>query len=731
MDSVTTARQELLAMFSSDFKLSRGTPIPYGAGVHRDGVNFSVFSKHATAVTLAIFYPGERESLVEFPLDPRINRTGDVWHAFLQGLDPGMHYAFRMDRVPNENPLIYRFDYATALLDPYARALSERAAWGVPSSERAPRCCAVIDNRFDWGFDQPLNIPLADSVIYETHLRGFTRHPSSGVGKPGTFAGLVEKIPYLQSLGVTAVELLPIYEFEECENVLTDPTTATRLYDYWGYNPISFFVPNAAYSSTPGDSGPVREFKSLVKALHAAGIEVILDVVFNHTAEGDEKGRTHSFRGIDNPTYYTINRATGEYLNYSGCGNTLNCNHPVVRDLVCEALRYWVTVMHVDGFRFDLASILGRGQDGSVLSSPPLLEHLACDPVLAGTKLIAEAWDAAGLYQVGTFPAWGRWAEWNGRYRDDLRRFIRGESGMVSSLATRLVGSADLYMQNDREPWHSINFITCHDGFPLADLVSYDVKHNAANGESGRDGLNENLSWNCGVEGPTDDPAILALRSRQARNFATLLMLSHGVPMILAGDEVGRSQRGNNNAYCQDNDVGWFDWTLTERNAGLLRFFRTLIRFRRDHLILRRGTFAISDQDLGQPWVEWHGVRLHQPDWSDDSHTLAMHLHGRPDGMQEHIYLISNAHWEAHDFELPVVPGWRWVQVVDTSIESPGDIAEAGAERPLPDPRLYAAGPRSTVVLMGQPAPPVVMRAEAGVRGGAPEPSGASRPPHA
>jgi len=703
MAVVTTARLELLAMLSDDFEIKRGSPIPFGASVRRGGVNFAIFSKHATSVTLALFYPGDRESLVEFPLDPRINRTGDVWHVFLQGVNPGIHYAFRMDRIPNENPPIYRFDQQKVLLDPYARALSARAAWGVPAADRAPRCCAVVDSHFDWQYDQPLNIPLADSVIYEAHVRGFTRHPSSGVEKPGTFLGLIGKIPYLQSLGVTAVELLPIYEFEECGNIHTDPATGARLYDYWGYNPISFFAPNAAYSTTPGDCGPLDEFKTLVKRMHAAGIEVILDVVFNHTAEGDETGPTHSFRGIDNPTYYTLNRATGEYLNYSGCGNTLNCNHPVVRDLVCEALRYWVTEMHVDGFRFDLASILGRGQDGTVLANPPLLEHLAYDPVLAQTKLIAEAWDAAGLYQVGTFPSWGRWAEWNGRYRDDLRRYVRGEAGMVSALATRLLGSADLYMLNDREPWHSINFITCHDGFSLADMVAYDTKHNEANGEENRDGFDENLSWNCGVEGPTDDPAVLSLRSRQVRNFATLLLLSHGVPMILSGDEVGRSKRGNNNSYCQDNDLSWFDWTLTETNASLLRFFRLLIRFRAEHPILRRATFGSSGEDSLQPCVEWHGVALHQPDWSQNSRTLAMHLHGRPNGVYEHIYLISNAHWEAHEFELPVAAGWRWLRVVDTSLESPDDIAEPGAEKALPNPRQYCVGPRSTVVLVGQP----------------------------
>ena len=703
MTAVTTARQELLSMLSSNFAIHRGSPTPFGASVQRAGVNFAVFSKHATAVTLVLFYPGEGQPLTEFTLDPRINRTGDVWHASLQGLDPGVNYAFRMERKPNENPLIYRFEPGNPLLDPYARALSDRSEWGVPATDRGTRSCSVLDSCFDWETDQPLNIPLADSVIYEAHVRGFTRHPSSLVEKPGTFVGLIEKIPYLQSLGVTAVELMPIYEFEECGNIHTDPATGARLFDYWGYNPISFFAPNAAYSSTPGDSAPLDEFKTLVKRLHAAGIEVILDVVFNHTAEGDENGPMCSFRGIDNPTYYMLDRVTGQYLNYSGCGNTLNCNHPVVRDLVCEALRYWVTEMHVDGFRFDLASILGRGQDGAVLANPPLLEHLAYDPVLAQTKLIAEAWDAAGLYQVGSFPAWGRWSEWNGRYRDDLRRYVRGESDMVSALATRLLGSADLYMRNDREPWHSINFITCHDGFTLADLVSYDTKHNQANGEGNLDGSDENLSWNCGVEGPTDDAAILALRSRQVRNFATLLMLSHGVPMLSAGDEVGRSLRGNNNAYCQDNELNWFDWTLTETNAGLLRFFRLLIRFRMDHTILRRGTFAPNSVDSLQPRVDWHGVTLYQPDWSQDSHSLAMHLHGRPNGEQEHIYLISNAHWEPHEFELPVAAGWRWVRVVDTSLEAPNDIAEPGQEQALPNQRRYTAGPRSSVVLMGLP----------------------------
>ncbi len=669
-------RDKLMSMLTTQFDFSRGSPLPFGATVLRGGINFSIFSKHATAVTLVLFFPDEDEPLVEFPFDPHLNRTGDVWHAFLHGLDPGVHYGYRMERSPNENPLIYRFDPANVLLDPYAQAISGRHA-------------ALIDSRFDWEFDQPLNIPLADSVIYEMHVRGFTRHESSGVAQPGTYAGLIEKIPWLKSLGVTAVELMPVFEFD-------NKRLGMPYLDFWGYNPISFLAPKAAYAAQTGDAGPVNEFKTLVKKMHAAGIEVILDAVFNHTAEGDEHGPVYSLRGIDNAIYYMLREHTGEYLNFSGCGNTLNCNHPVVRDLIVSVLRYWVTEMHVDGFRFDLASVLGRGVDGSVLASPPLIEHLAHDPVLAQTKLIAEAWDAAGLYQVGTFPSWGRWAEWNGKFRDDIRRFVKGDAGMVSALATRLLGSPDLYADNCREPWHSVNFVTCHDGFTLADLVSYNQKHNEANGEQNRDGGDVNFSWNCGAEGPSSSPEINTLRARQVRNLATLMFLAQGVPMISAGDEVGRSQHGNNNAYCQDNEIGWFDWNLAESNAALLRFFRLLIRFRRDHPLLRRAMFA-----AGPVEVEWHGVRLHQPDWSYESRSLAMHVFGRPDNAQDHVYLIANAHWEAHEFELPVVPGWEWLRVIDTSFASPADIADPGAETALRNTMRYQVGPRSVVVLAG------------------------------
>jgi isoamylase len=700
-----TTLQKLMTVVKGDFAVSSGSPLPFGARVVRGGINFAVFSKYATEVTLVLFFGSDAESMLELPLDPDLNRTGEVWHIFVRGLDPGIRYCYRMDRVPNDAPLIHRFDRKFELLDPYAQAVVGRFAWGVPNRAESTglkqRHCALIESQFDWELDRPLNIPLAESIIYELHVRGFTQHASSGVSKPGTFAGLTEKIPYLKSLGVTAVELMPIYDFEEDENPWINPLTGEKLFDYWGYNPISFFAPNTAYSSDMSDIGPVDEFKQLVKSLHKAGIEVILDVVFNHTAEGGETGQTFEFRGLDNSIYYMINPDTGEYLNYSGCGNTLNCNHPVLRDLVVQALHYWVTEMHVDGFRFDLASILGRGQNGAVLASPPLIEELALDPLLANTKLIAEAWDAAGLYQVGSFPSWGRWAEWNGRYRDDIRRFLKGDPGMVPALATRLKGSPDLYTGNSREPWHSINFVTCHDGFTLADLVSYDEKHNEANGEWNRDGSNDNFSWNCGAEGATDDAEVKALRARQIRNAATFIVVSHGVPMLLAGDELGRTQRGNNNAYCQDNDVSWVDWGLEEKNADLLRFFRILISIRKRYKLMRHGTFS-PDPVGGDVRIEWHGVHLHQPDWSYESRSIAAHAHGMADGEQKHLYFVANAHWEPHTYELPVVAGWVWCRSIDTSRPSPDDINEPGHEFLLTNQQDVTVGPRSVVLLAGR-----------------------------
>jgi isoamylase len=701
--------EPLLGLITERLEISRGAPLPLGATVQRGGVNLAIFSSHATEVTLVLFSPGKPDPIAEFSLDAHVHKTGDIWHAFVHGLNPGVQYGYHMDRIPNTQPMLHPFDRKRLLLDPYARAVCGRPHWGFtpdievrPPLENGVRRALIVDDDFDWGDDQPLNIPLVETIIYELHVRGFTQHPSAEVEKPGTFAGLMDKIPYLKDLGVTAVELLPINEFEETDTDRTNPFTGEPLLNYWGYHPISFFAPKSSYAGDKTDDGQIREFKTLVKALHEAGIEVILDVVFNHTAEGDRRGTTFSFRGIDNSVYYIIDAVSGHYHNYSGCGNTVNCNHPVVRDLILQSLRYWVTEMHVDGFRFDLASILGRGQDGAVLPNPPLIEWIAADPVLANTKLIAEAWDAAGLYQVGSFPAWRRWAEWNGRFRDDVRSFVRGDPHMVSALATRLTGSADLYQTSNREPYHSINFVTCHDGFTLADLVSYDEKHNEANGEDNRDGHNHNLSWNCGVEGPTDSEQINRLRLRQRKNFSALLMLSTGVPMILAGDEMGRTQGGNNNAYCQDNEVSWLDWSLLQKNQELFRFVRLLIQFRRRCVALKRKSF-VPEEDDPMSSLEWHGVEPYHPDWSPGSRSLAMCVRGnQPRGEVQSVYLIANAYWEPLHFRLPTAGDEQWYRVVDTLLEPPMDIAEPGDEIYLSDQTHYTAGPRTVVFLLAR-----------------------------
>ncbi len=706
-DDKSRARRDLLQVAGTDFAISRGHPEPFGASIKRGGINFAIFSKRATHVTLVVFPPDSDESILEVPLDPRVNRTGDVWHVFVQGLDPGVAYGFRMDMKPNPRPEVNRFNPDQPLLDPYSKALTGGGAWAETLHLRSlgenhlhRHSLVVDDDAFDWGQDQPLNIPLADSIIYELHVRGFTQHPSSKAANPGTFRGIIEKIPYLQRLGVTAVELMPVTEFEERDNPRVNPFTGQRVLNFWGYDPISFFAPKASYSSMTGNSSQVGEFKEMVKALHEAGIEVILDMVFNHTGEGDVRGPTWCFRGIDNLAYYIIDPVSGRYHNYSGCGNTLNCNHPVVRDMILDSLRYWVTEMHVDGFRFDLASILSRGRDGSPLADPPLLERIAADPVLADTKLIAEAWDAAGLYQVGSFPNWGRWAEWNGRFRDDLRRFVKGEEGMVEALALRLLGSPDLYHGDGRLPHHSINFVTAHDGFTLADLVAYNHKRNQANGEGNRDGSDANYSWNCGQEGPSSSPAVIALRRRQVRNLAVLQMFSQGVPMLLAGDEMGRTQQGNNNAYCQDNEISWLDWGLLEKNADLFRFFRRLIEYRRRNPLLRVPRF---EHDSDEIEASWHGAKRFRPDWTHHSHSLALHLIGKR--WRRDVYLAANAHWEPHSFELPAPrhEPLAWHRLVDTFLDPPHDIADRGQAARLQDQEHYQVEPRSVVVLVSRP----------------------------
>jgi glycogen operon protein len=525
-------------------------------------------------------------------------------------------------------------------------------------------------------------------VIYELHVRGYSCHPSSKVAQPGTFLGLREKIPHLKSLGVTAVQIMPVVEFDELEHSRKNPVTGETLKNYWGYSPISFFAPKASYASSPGEQ--VGEFKELIKAFHKEGIEVILDVVYNHTCEGNEAGPTISFRGLDNLIYYMLDKQ-GRYYNFSGCGNTLNCNHPVVRDLIIDCLSHFVAEFHVDGFRFDLASILGRGSDGKVLEDPPLIRHIAEHPVLAGTKLIAEAWDAAGLHQLGKFPAWGRWAELNGMFRDDVRHFVRSDPNATALLAKRICGSLDIYGDASRHPYHSINFITCHDGFTLNDLVSYNHKHNWENGEDNRDGCDYNSSWNCGHEGHTEDPVILALRLRQMKNFLAILMVSQGVPFLSQGDEFGRTQKGNNNAYCQDNSTAWIDWELAEKNAELLRFTRLMIELRKNHFALSREEFVNR--------TSWHGTKLGNPDWTGESRTLAFQMHGwheRPD-----VYVMFNAHWEPQRFVLPN-RDWndRWQRLVDTSLASPEDIVEDEKAVPLSPADHYIVNPRTTVILV-------------------------------
>jgi len=545
---------------------------------------------------------------------------------------------------------------------------------------------------YDWEGDTPLNRPMEDLVIYETHVGGFTRSPSAGASHPGTFAAVTEKIPHLKALGVTAIELLPVCDFDDSDVRIVD---GRRLTNYWGYSTAAFFAPHAGYCVSPEQGRHVTEFRDMVKALHRAGIEVILDVVFNHTDEGNHLGPLYSFAGLDNRNYYYLDPADQRfYYDYSGCGNTLTGNHPIVTKLVVDCLEYWVREMHVDGFRFDEASVLTRGAHGEVLDEPPVVWQIELSDALADTKVIAEAWDAAGAYEVGSYPGF-RWAEWNGMFRDTMRRFVKGEPGLIGAVAQRFGGSADLYEARGHRPTNSINFIDCHDGFTLTDLVSYNEKHNWANGEANRDGNDDNMSWNCGAEGPTDDPLVLATRGRQVRNLATLLLISRGVPMFVAGDEVGRTQQGNNNAYCQDNEIGWYDWDLAGANAGLLRFWQRLIAFRAAHPALRRPQF-FTGADLA-----WHGTRLGEPDWTDpDARALACTISGR-DGRPD-LHVMMNMFWEPLGFDLPDLPGRRWARAVDTAQPSPADIAEPGAEQDI-DASTYLVTDRSIVVLVSRP----------------------------
>jgi len=684
---------------------------------------------------------GDDAPIAQMELDPKLNRTGDHWHVLVAGLPlHGFRYGWRVDGPTGPG---HRYDPGQTLLDPAAPLLSNGAVWGAatePDRHRtARRSIYFRGRRYDWEDDVPPRVPHEDTIVYELHVRGFSCHPSSAVARPGTFSGLVEKIPYLKWLGVTAIELLPIHEFDENDCPFVNPKTGKRNRNLWGYSTIAFAAPKAAYAASGGDHGQLHEFRDMVKAFHRAGIEVWLDVVFNHTGEGDDRGRTYSFRGLDNTIYYMLTE-DGRYQNFTGCGNTMNCNHPVVRDLIMQCLRFWVGDMHVDGLRFDLASIFGRNQKGEVVAEPPVVEAIAEDGVLQETKLVAEPWDAAGLYQVGGFPYGARWSEWNGHYRDDVRKFWRGDPDTVGRLCTRITGSADLYQWNGRLPRHSVNYVTCHDGFTLCDLVSYNQKHNEENGEGNRDGWDENFSWNCGTEGETSDARILALRARQAKNFIATLMLSQGIPMLTAGDEFLRTQRGNNNAWCQDNEISWVDWSLAEKNKDFLRFVREMIQFRKRHPALRRhaffqGQFAkpepvtptMTAADSGtlrrpapkgpliaapvpsQADIYWHGTDPLAPDFSAESREIAFTIDGRfvtgdPDLLDVHdadIYVAINGGDSAIEFAIPASPqGRKWRRVLDTSLPSPEDIVADEAGKPVAVGSRYPVGPFSVIVLV-------------------------------
>jgi isoamylase len=676
----------------------RGSSFPLGATLQPGGANFSVFSKGSESVELLLFRDINDISPERvIPIDRQTNRTYYYWHIFVPGIGAGQIYAYRA-RGSYKPRNGHRFDDKKVLIDPYGRCIAKPDAYNRKAlsepGDTAP--CAmksvVADTTlYDWEDDAPPRTPFARTIIYELHVGGFTRHPSSGVAleKAGTYAGLIEKIPYLVDLGISAVELLPVFAFDREDG-------PPGLGNYWGYSPISFFAPHPGYSSSGDPLGVLDEFRDMVKALHRAGIEVILDVVYNHTAEGGHDGPTISFRGLSNEEYYILQPDKELYADYTGCGNTLNANEPVCRRMILDSLRYWVDQMHIDGFRFDLASILARDKNGLPMASPPVLWDIESDPVLANVKLIAEAWDAAGLYQVGKFVG-DSWKEWNGRFRDDIRAFIKGDNGMARAVGYRLAGSPDIYWEEEREPEQSVNFITCHDGFTLNDLVSYNTKHNEANGEENRDGSDFNLSWNCGVEGPSTDEEIKRLRKRQIKNFLTITMLAIGTPMLLMGDEAQRTQKGNNNAYCQDNEISWFDWDLIKANGDISRFVKQLIDMRKGrHIPLDRLGMTLNELLRLYP-VAWHGVRLNAPDWSDNSHSIAATVTSGP----FRAHLIVNSYWESLDFEIPRDSG-TWRRCIDTYLDPPDDIND-WRNAPAVQTDLYSAGPRSVVFLVGIP----------------------------
>ncbi|MBN3946985.1 MAG: glycogen debranching protein GlgX [Nostoc sp. NMS7] len=697
-----------------------GSPLPFGTQETGGGVNFAIFSRDATRVRLELFdHPEDAVPTRSIDLDSACNRTGDVWHVWVEGIVSGQFYAYRVDGAyePSEG---HRFNFNKLLLDPCAIAVSQLPPWDfatargydplasepdlsfskVDNAKSMPKC-VFLNESFEWDGDCPPRHPWSKTIIYEMHIRGFTIHPKSGVDHPGTYRGLMEKIPYLKTLGVTAVELMPVQEFNDTPIPRRNPQTNQLLRNYWGYDPVVFFAPKASYSSSGGLGQQKLEFKEMVRALHKADIEVILDVVFNHTAEGNELGPTLCFRGIANAIAYTLAEDKRYYKNYTGTGNTVNANHPVVRDHILAALRYWMVEMHVDGFRFDLASVLGRDGTGKLLANAPLLERIAEDPILRDVKIIAEAWDAGGAYQVGSFSE-RRWAEWNGRYRDDVRRFWRGDEGMLGLFATRICGSADIYTKSGKGPEGSINFVTCHDGFTLNDLVSYGHKHNEANGENSQDGTDTNFSENYGVEGETTDAAmpaagvaIASIRKRQIKNFLLTLLISRGVPMLLGGDEFRRTQGGNNNAYCQDNATSWYDWSCLEQHQEIFRFTCGMIVFRCAHPILSQEKFYTDAE------IQWFGPQGGLPNWTDpQAKQFACLIH---EDEQHALCLLFNASVDAIDFRLPpLLPETRWHLAIDTGCVAPQDLFAAGEEPHWENPDNYSLKPRSSVILLAR-----------------------------
>lgn len=729
------------------YSIERGKHYPLGATPDEEGVNFSIYSEHANYVELLLFdkhndsepalvlstnkaeeltHAGKIETSTKLlegseiykATNIALNKTFHCWHVYVHGLKPGFHYAYRIGG-PFDPSRGYRFDGDKVLIDPYSRGNNktlwdrEKACKQGDNLASSMRSVVIDASQYEWKDENHITaekrseIPglsetlpgknvlqeLNEIIIYELHVGGFTRSPTSGVTAPGTFSGVIEKIPYLKELGITAVELMPVFDFD-------DTTSLDGRKQYWGYDPICFFAPHSGYCVNPKSGDHMKEFRDMVRALHKAGIEVILDVVFNHTAEGNHLGPVFSFKGIDNSIYYLLESDKQYYSNYSGCGNTLNCNHPISQKLIVDCLKYWAGEMHIDGFRFDQGSILSRDTDGKVMKYPPVIWQIELDDALGDVKVIAEAWDAATLNQVGYFPG-PRWAEWNGYYRDEIRRFVKGDPGLIGRVASRISGSPDLYQSESRLPINSVNFVTCHDGFTLNDLVSYNYKHNEANGENNRDGTDNNLSWNCGFEGETEDPEIEALRERQIKNFASILLLSVGVPMICMGDEIRRTQKGNNNAYCQDNETSWFDWNFVEINHDMFRFWKLMINFRKRHtIILRPHYFTGQENERGLKDVSWHGCKLYSPGWDDPYARALSYTMGGPED-EEDIHVMMNMYWEPLEFEIPGLTERRWYRAIDTSLPASQDITVAGDEVRV-DADSYLVQSRSVVVLVSK-----------------------------